>query len=341
MTLRRRSTTIRAAALVGLGLGVAACDEAPVPADTPQDAARREADCTAAHQRLGADPAGCAALERLARREQEADRPHFETRLRCEMQFGPGACEGESGTLSPGALWRPVLAGGAAGYPQEGDPGPVVTDRRGQSWALRGVLPPAMVAAPTGDGLSPSIRQRRAHARLAPTYADQAACETDWQRCEGGPLVVANRFADDESCRAVWEQCTEARIDLPATTPTAEGGSGGYSGSGSSAGGGGGGGGRGHLFWWSSYNEGWQRRYAGSYAPRYQGWSWSGDRQPIAVYRRPGVHGAAAQAWDSGSRSLGPAGRMVASSETTASGRSGTVARAGFGSTGRSLSAGG
>ncbi|WP_159999088.1 DUF1190 domain-containing protein [Roseomonas sp. 18066] len=334
---RRRSTTIRAAALVGLGLGVAACDEAPPPADTPQDAARREADCTAAHRRLGADPAGCTALERLARQQQEADRPHFETRLRCEMRFGPGACDGESSTLPRAALWRPVLAGGAPGYPQDGDAGPVVTDRRGQSWALRGALPPAMVATPA-EPLAPSLRQRRAFDRLAPTYADRAACDAEWQRCEGGVTVIPNRFAEDESCRAIWGQCTEVRIALPATaaveTPTAQGGGGG-------GGGGGYGGGGGH-FWWSSYNQGWERRYASSYAPRYQGWSWTGDRQPVAVYRRPGATGAAAQAWDSGSRSLAPAGRMVAASETTAGSRSGsTVARAGFGSTGRSLSAGG
>ncbi len=53
---RRRSRTIRAAALVTLGLGVAGCDETP-PGDLPDRTESRLDACRAAHRRLGDDPA--------------------------------------------------------------------------------------------------------------------------------------------------------------------------------------------------------------------------------------------------------------------------------------------
>ena len=90
------------------------------------------------------------------------------------------------------------------------------------------------------------------------------------------------------------------------------------------------------------------QRYGGGIGPRYQGWTWTADRQPTAAYR-PAVGTGPLRAWDSGSRTLGQANRMGTYGGATTSRLTGstvsrptsTITRAGFGSTGRAYSSGG
>ena len=126
---------------------------------------------------------------------------------------------------------------------------------------------------------------------------------------------------------------------------SSHGGSGGYRSSYRSGGAGGGsggnsGGGGGAHGWYGGYNHFWYGRYSSAYAPRWQGWGWTGDRAPAATYRTAGS--GLPQAWDSGSRRLAPA-RSLASiaGDGALSARTEAVSRAGFGSTGRSYSSGG
>ena len=328
-----RSRTVRAAALVTVGLAATACGDDAPPPDAPMDTAQRQEACEAAHRRLGADPANCAVLERVAQREHAAARPHFSLRANCEAAFGRGACEGDTSPLPRGALWRPALAGWVL------DPGPypVIRDRQGQAWELSNAgQPPRAVAddtvRPEPEDMTPG--QRMSYARHTPTYPSQQDCEQGWDRCEA--TMLPNRFVDERLCDAVWTSCTE--IVLPAQEPSqtnvadnqgtgSSHGRTGYVGS---------------HFWWYGYNSGWSRAYAGSYAPRYQGWGWTGDRAPTAVYR-PST--GTPQAWNSGTRSLTPARSLAsiagAQGSTTLSTQTTTISRAGFGSTGRSYSAGG
>lgn len=317
-----RSRTVRAAAIVSVGLSAAGCDEAPLP-DTPLDSAGRLEACEAAHRRLSADPALCQVLERVVQQEQDATRPRFALQAQCEATFGAGACEGSSPAVA-GGLWRPPLAGWLDD-PASGSRLPVVRDRNGDTWALpppgqepRLVTEP-LSAAPTGSGpMGGSSFDRR-----APSYDDRLACEGAWSQCE--PSVLPNRFVEQGGCEAVWGRCQE--LALPVTAVASGGG----------YGGGGGGGAHG---WYGGYNHFWYGRYTGAYAPRWQGWGWTGDRAPAATYRP--AAGGPPQAWDSGRRQLAPA-RSLASiaGDGALSARTEAVSRAGFGSTGRTYSSGG
>lgn len=314
-----RSRTVRAAALVTVGLAATACDEAPLP-DTPLDADQRLEACEAAHRRLSADPARCQTLERVAQSEQAATRPRFTLRADCEASFGAGACEG--GEPSAGNLWRPVLAGWFAD-PRSGDRLPAVRDRQGGVWALG---PPGQQPQPVTDGLLPpkSVGQDlggTSFDRRAPGYDDRADCEAGWDRCE--PTVLPSRFAEQQGCEAVWTRCQE--LSLPGTRIASGGG-----GSGGVVGGHG---------WSGHYNQVWFSHTG--YAPRWQGWGWTADRAPAATYRPAG--GGVAQAWDSGARRLAPARSLasIAGDGGALSSRTETVSRAGFGATGRSYSSGG
>jgi uncharacterized protein YgiB involved in biofilm formation len=340
-----RSRTVRAAALVTVGLAAAACDDTPPP-DAPVDAAQRQDICEAAHRRLGEDPAHCAALERVAQREHSVTRPHFSSRIQCEATFGQGACEGEGSALPGRAAWRPPLAGWDTRDTARSNPVPVVRDGLGQGWALAAYdrAPQPISDAAIGTAQPDAPRgQLAAFDRRAPTYPDQASCESGWGYCESTPLL--NRFVEQQMCNTVWTSCTE--VTIPGT-PVADSNGTNTNTSTSSGGGGGGGGGGGryyggnsHFIWWNAYNNTWRGRYAGSYAPRWQGWGWTGDRAPTAIYRsRSGT-----QAWDSSARRLTPP-RSLASIAGDRSGaalasNTTTISRAGFGSTGRSMSAGG
>jgi hypothetical protein len=315
-----RSRTVRAAAIVSVGLAAAGCDEAPLP-DTPLDAAERVEACEAAHRRLSADPALCQVLERVARQEQDATRPRFALQAQCEATFGTGACEG-GGAPAGGGLWRPALAGWLDD-PASGARLPVVRDRNGDHWSLP---PPGEPPRPVTEALSPAPAGTSPFGgssfdRRAPTYDDRLACEGAWSQCE--PTALPNRFVEQEGCEAVWVRCQE--LALPATVVA----------SGNSSGGGGGAHG-----WYGGYNHFWYGRYSSAYAPRWQGWGWTGDRAPAATYRTAGS--GLPQAWDSGSRRLAPA-RSLASiaGDGALSARTEAVSRAGFGSTGRSYSSGG
>lgn len=337
---RRRGGRVRAAALVGLGLGAGGCDEAPPP-DVPGQAEARLEACEAAHRRLGADPAACAALERVARREQAASRPVFDWRAGCEMQFGREACEATAETPA----WRPVLEGWS--LPVGGAPRPVLRDRQGQGWALSdpGAIeePPRPVERAEQQPDSPSAPPM-GYERLAPLYATRQACEEDWQRCEQPRQLLPNRFASREECAAVWSACRSTVLPSSATAQLSNQGGG----AGGSSGGGYHGGGRGYgALWWYRYNSLWHDRpvaRAGGYAPRYQGWSWTADRRPIASYR-PSSGTGPLQGWDSAARRALPAHTLMARASGGGPGvtvqAATSISRAGFGSTGRSYSAGG
>jgi hypothetical protein len=322
-----RSRCVRAAALVTVGLAAAACDETPPP-DTPLDSAQRLEACEAAHQRLGADPARCGVLERVARVEQAATRPRFSRRADCEAIFGAEACEGGGEGLLT-SQWRPVLAGWVD-MPAASGPRPVVRDRQGQDWALGTSLEPEPQPAsgtlrPQRSGILPGGTE---YDRRAPLYPDHAACEGNWERCE--PTVLANRFVDQGICEAVWGNCQEEAIPDQAIT-VSSGSSGGSSGGS-------------HHGWYGGYNGYWYNRYNTAYAPRWQGWGWTGDRSPAPTYRTM-QGGGVPEAWDSGARRLAPARSLA--SIAGAGGRGAltastdTVSRAGFGATGRSYSSGG
>jgi uncharacterized protein YgiB involved in biofilm formation len=341
----RRSRTVRAAALVTLGLGATACDDAP-PGDLPGVAAARLEACRAAHGRLGEDPARCDRLEAVLAREQVETRPRFVTVNACETLFGRDACEGETLGAQPPA-WRPALAGWSRVPGQMTAVQPVVRDRDGTAWALpepnpagaAGVavqVPPRAVSsldyAPTARAPLPVSL---AYYRLAPVYPEEALCSAEWQGCERFDLPLPTRFATQESCQANWTACAEVEIPpaallaaaavaaQPGGTTTPRGG-------------------------WGGYNSFWVHRYGGGIGPRYQGWTWSADRQPTPAYR-PAIGTGPLRAWDSGSRTLGQANRMgtyagPGGSRLTASSVSrptSTITRAGFGSTGRAYSSGG
>ncbi|WP_431285643.1 DUF1190 domain-containing protein [Humitalea sp. 24SJ18S-53] len=330
---RRRSHTVRAAALVTLGLGVAACEETP-PSDLPGAAEARLDACRAAHRRLDEDPANCDRLEQVIAREQAETRPRFATVAACETLFGRNACEGET-LAATGPSWRPALVGWSRVPGGSGVVQPVVRDRDGQAWAL------PEPAGTSGTGVAMQAQPRTvttidhtataqvplnlslAYFRLAPVYPDAATCGAEWQSCERSDLPLPTRFTTEASCRATWSQCME--VELPAaalavvaanqsTSTTPRG--------------------------WSSYNAFWYRSYGGGIGPRYQGWTWTADRQPTAAYR-PAVGAGPLIAWDGGSRSLGQASRMGSYSGSTASGPGSDISRAGFGSTGRAYSSGG
>lgn len=349
---RRRSRTIRAAALVTLGLGAVACGD-DTPGDLPGAREARLNACRAAHRRLGEDPARCERLEEAMAREHGEMRPRFATVSACETLFGRGACEGE--TLAAAApAWRPALAGWARIPGQMTAVQPVIRDKDGQAWALPEpvaaaaaqpgaparslpVLPaprrvetldyPAQARAPIGVSL--------AYYRLAPLYPDEATCTAEWLSCERFPLPLPTRFATQDSCRAAWTQCVEVEVPDAAiavaadqqpqqqgstTTPRT---------------------------WWGGYNTFWYRSYGAGIGPRYQGWTWTADYNPTSAYR-PATGSGPLRAWDSGSRSLGQASRMAYApgtgsrvSGTTISRPATTITRAGFGSTGRAYSSGG
>ncbi|MBR0651807.1 DUF1190 domain-containing protein [Roseomonas terrae] len=351
---RRRSRTIRAAALVTIGLGAAGCDETP-PADLPDATEARLEACRAAHRRLSEDPARCDALEQVLSREQAETRPRFTTISACETLFGRGACEGET-LAATGPGWRPALAGWVRAPGEMGVVQPVVRDRQGQDWALPEPTRPtttgavAVQAAPRQvSALDYNAASRAplnvslAYYRLAPVYPDDAACSAEWQSCERFDLPLPTRFGTQEACRATWSQCME--VELPpaalAMATTEEQQQQGQSGGGTSSGSGG-------RVWWGGYNAFWYRNYGGGIGPRYQGWTWTADRQPTAAYR-PAVGAGPLRAWDSRSRSLGQASRMGFYGEGTSARTSGptvsrpasTITRAGFGSTGRAYSSGG
>ena len=327
-----RSRTVRAAALVTVGLAATACGDETPPPDTPLDTVQRQEICEAAHRRLGEDPAHCAALERVAQREHSATRPHFALAANCEAAFGAGACEGEASPLGRGQSWRPVLVGWNT-RPGGGAPDPVVRDREGQAWALyaSGLQPQPVQDAVVGEPAEAlSLPQRSAYPRRAPVYDDRAGCEAGWGRCES--TVLLNRFVEQRVCEAVWTTCTEVTLPGEATLASSSSGGGGGSSSGA----------HGRFIWWGSYNSGWRDRYAASYAPRWQGWGWTSNRVPVATYAS---RAGGAQAWDTSGQRLTPA-RSLASiagdrAGSALSTRTETIARAGFGSTGRSMSAGG
>jgi uncharacterized protein YgiB involved in biofilm formation len=341
----RRSRTVRAAALVTLGLGVAGCDDTP-PGDLPGAAEARLEACRAAHLRLDEDPARCDRLESALAREQAQTRPRFTTVNACETLFGRGACEGETlAAVPPG--WRPALAGWSRVPGQMTAVQPVVRDRDGTAWAL-----PEPNPAPAG-GVAQQTQPRQvatldytasaraplpvslAYYRLAPVYPDEALCTADWQSCEGFDLALPTRFATEESCRATWTQCSEVEIPpaallaaaavaaTPGTTAPPRSG-------------------------WGGYNSFWVHRYGSGIGPRYQGWTWTADRQPTAAYR-PATGTGPLRAWDSGTRALGQANRMGVYTGpsgqrltgSTISRPTSTITRAGFGSTGRAYSSGG
>ncbi|MBR0681383.1 DUF1190 domain-containing protein [Roseomonas eburnea] len=352
---RRRSRTVRAAALVTLGLGAVGCDEAPPP-DLPGQAAARLDACRAAHRRLGEDPARCDALEQAIEREHAETRPQFRTFAECQAQFGPNACEGDV-PLATGSGWRPV----PAGWSQTGGLGfaPVLQARDGQFWRLSeasapatgGVAslpPPQPVAAPEQPerGRMPAGASL-AYYRLVPIYPDEAACTEVWQRCETVTPRLANRYASEAVCRDNWSSCVEAEfadLALPAAAAAAAAATSG-TGSGTA---GTGGGSSSRPSWWVGYNNGWSRSYGSGIGPRYQGWTWTADRQPTAAYR-PASGTGPLLAWDSSSRRLGAANRMGTYSGpgstrvggSTVSRPTSTITRAGFGSTGRAYSSGG
>ena len=350
--MRRRSRTVRAAALVTIGLGVTGCDD--TPPDLPGQTEARLDACRAAHRRLGEDPARCDVLEQVIAREQATDRPQFRTIAACESTFGRGACEGET-LAATGPNWRPALAGWV---PSPGDPQilqPVLRDRSAQYWALsepvrqatstlltqnapRNVPGPTLAAA----ARSPAATQY-AYYHLAPIYPDEASCGAEWGSCERSDVPLPNRFATQDACRANWSQCLEVELPESALTMAAAPPPQGTSGSGT-----GGYGGGSRAGWWYGYNSGYRSSYAGGIGPRYQGWTWTGDRQPVAAYR-PATGTGPLQAYDSSTRRLGRASSMAALSGGTGARSSGTgvsrsastISRAGFGSTGRSYSSGG
>ncbi|MBR0670439.1 DUF1190 domain-containing protein [Neoroseomonas soli] len=350
---RRRSRTVRAAALVTLGLGAAGCDETPPPDLPGQTEARLDA-CRAAHRRLGEDPARCDVLEQVVAREHGAARPHFVTIAACEATFGRDACEGET-LAATGPNWRPVLAGWSRAPEDQRLLHPVVQDRSARYWALR---EPAL---PAGSGIATQPAPRNvetpdlsaatrtpiaatyAYYRLAPIYPDEATCAVEWQACERSDLPLPNRFATRDSCRATWTQCVEVELPESAltmtvadSTPPQEMSGARTSGTASRAG------------WWIGYNSGYRQGYSSGIGPRYQGWTWTADRTPTAAYR-PAVGTGPLQAWDSGTRRLAAANRMGVYSSgsgsrvsgTTISRPTSTISRAGFGSTGRAYSSGG
>lgn len=353
---RRRSRTVRAAALVTLGLGAASCDEAPPPDLPGQTEARLDA-CRTAHQRLGEDPARCDVLEQVIAREHAASRPHFTTVAACETIFGRGACEGET-LAATGPNWRPALAGWARAPQDLRLLQPVVQDRSERYWALPEPVVPvggslATQPAPrnvqasdlTADARLP-VAATYAYYRLAPIYPDEATCSAEWRRCERSDFPLPNRFATQEACRVTWSQCVEVNLPesaLDMTVAEAPPQQQGSSGSGTA-----GTGGASRVGWWIGYNTGYRQGYAGGIGPRYQGWTWTADRRPTAAYRPP-VGTGPLQAWDSGSRRLGAANRMGVYSGGSGSGVTGstisrpasTISRAGFGSTGRAYSSGG
>jgi len=346
---RRRSRTIRAAALVTLGLGAAACDDTPL--DLPGAEEARLDACRAAHRRMGEDPARCDRLEQAIAREHGATRPRFTTVAACETLFGRGACEGETlAATEPG--WRPALAGWARVPGLMTAVQPVVRDKDGVTWALP---EPGPAPAP-GSGNVPALPAPRrvetldyaanarapigvslAYYRLAPLYPDQATCTAEWFSCERLPVALPTRFATQEACRAQWTNCIEVEAPDDAvavadqqppqqgstTTPRS-------------------------TTWWGGYNSYWYRSYGAGIGPRYQGWTWTADYSPTAAYR-PSAGTGPLRAWDSGSRSLGQASRMgVVQGGTTSrltgstvSRQTTTITRAGFGSTGRAYSSGG
>jgi hypothetical protein len=345
---RRRSRTIRAAALVTIGLGAAACDETP-PQDLPGAAEARLDACRAAHRRLGEDPARCDRLEEVIAREQSESRPSFATVAACETLFGRGACEGETLAASaPG--WRPALAGWSRVPGHERLAQPVVRDRAGQAWALpepvrsaASAIAPQPAPRPVATlDFPPTARAPLglvlAYYRLAPLYPDEALCTAEWQSCERLPVALPTRFATQEACRATWSQCMEVEIPPAALAVAAATAATATSPSGSS----------GSRTWWGGYNSYWVGGYGRGIGPRYQGWTWTADRAPTAAYR-PATGTGPLRAWDSGSRSLGQASRMGVYSGGTTARQGGTtisrptsvITRAGFGSTGRSYSSGG
>jgi uncharacterized protein YgiB involved in biofilm formation len=353
---RRRSRTVRAAALVTLGLGAVGCDDTPPP-DLPGQAEARLDACRAAHRRLGEDPARCDVLEQVVAREHDANRPRFATIAACETLFGRGACEGET-LAATGPNWRPALAGWARVPDRQTQMQPVVRDRTQQLWALpEPVVPPtggiasqaapravaaAEVPAATRLPLSTSL----AYYRLAPVYPDEATCTAEWQACERLDEPLPTRFATQEACRGYWSHCVE--VELPdsalsmtvadaAPVPGESSGTNTRTGSSGS-----------RVIWWGGYNNTWRNTYAGGVGPRYQGWTWTADRQPTAAYR-PATGTGPLRAWDSTARRLDTANRMGTYSGRSASGVTGstvsrtgsTISRAGFGSTGRAYSSGG
>ena len=343
---RRRSRTIRAAALVTLGLGVAGCDETP-PSDLPGAAEARLDACRAAHRRLGDDPANCDRLEQAIAREQTETRPHFATVAACETLFGRGACEGET-LAATGPGWRPALVGWSRVPGEAGAVQPVIRDRAGQAWRLpeprraaaNGVATQAQPRAVTTLDYNAAARAplnvSLAYYRLAPVYPDEATCGAEWQSCERFDMPLPTRFATQEACRATWSQCMEVEIP-PAALAVAAADQGATPRGGTTPRSG-----------WGGYNAFWYSRYGGGIGPRYQGWTWTADRQPTAAYR-PATGTGPLRAWDSGSRSLGQASRMGAYTGNTTSRLTGStvsrptsvITRAGFGSTGRAYSSGG
>ncbi len=323
------------------------CDEAPPP-DLPGQAAARLDACRAAHVRLGEDPARCDVLENVIAREHADTRPQFTTLTACQVQFGADACEGDAPPVMR-AAWRPRLAGWTR-LPDKPDALlPAIRARDGQVWSLpepvtpsagtSGTLvPPRAISAPElpADFAAPDAA-RLTFDRVAPMYADQGACTEQWQACDALTLPVVNRFVTQASCQASWTRCIEVDLAdavLPATAaqePTARSN-----------------GGRG--YWWGGYNSYWYGAYGRGIGPRYQGWTWTGDRRPVAAYR-PTRGTGPLRAWDSGANRLGVAGQMGAySGRTTTTTRIGTsgvtrpatsISRAGFGSTGRAYSSGG
>ncbi|GGJ38705.1 hypothetical protein GCM10011320_52890 [Neoroseomonas lacus] len=342
---RRRSRTIRAAALVTLGLGVVGCDD--TPADLPDRTESRLDACRAAHRRLGDDPANCDRLEDVLAREQTETRPRFATVAACETLFGRGACEGET-LAATGPGWRPTLVGWVRVPGGTGAVEPAIRDRDGQSWALP--EPTKLAANPvatqpppravttldyTANARTP-LNVSLAYYRLAPVYPDQASCDAEWRSCERLDLPLPTRFGTQESCRASWSQCQE--VELPPAALAVAAANPPTSGSSSTT----------PRTWWGGYNSFWYGRYGGGIGPRYQGWTWTADRQPTAAYR-PATGTGPLRAWDSGTRSLAPANRMATYDGGTSARQGGTsisrptsvVTRAGFGSTGRSYSSGG
>ena len=350
--MRRRSRTLRAAALVTLGLGVTACDD--TPPDLPGQTEARLDACRAAHRRLGEDPARCDVLEQVIAREQTSERPRFATVAACETTFGRGACEGETLAATP-PNWRPALVGWATPPDNPNARQPVVQDRESRYWALRDAAlptggtigtqgPPRNV--PAGDVVAmPNAPATATYAflRVAPIYPDEASCTAEWRSCARSDIALPNRFGTQESCRANWSQCVEVELPESALTmAVAENvvpppGTSGSTGAGGARPG-----------WWIGYNSGYRQNYAGGIGPRYQGWTWTGDRQPVAAYR-PATGTGPLQAYDSSTRRLGRASSMAALSGGTGARSSGTgvsrsastISRAGFGSTGRSYSSGG
>jgi|GEM_PF-4684372 len=350
---RRRSRTVRAAALVTIGLGAAACDETPPP-DLPGQAEARLDACRAAHRRLGEDPARCDVLEQVIAREHAATRPQFRTVAACETVFGRGACEGET-LAATGPNWRPTVLGWVRAPEDRNRFQPVFLDRENRHWALPepAIAPQAGAPAtqpaprlvpgpdvPAGQRLPPVLMN--AYFRLAPIYPDEATCRAEWQSCDRSDVPLPNRFATQDACRATWSHCIEVELPEEALTLTvAETAQDGTARSGAN-------GGAARPIWWIGYNSGYRSGHARGIGPRYQGWTWTGDRRPTAAYR-PATGTGRLQAWDSGARRLGTANRMATSAGRTGAGVTGstvsrpatTVSRAGFGSTGRSFSSGG